>query len=66
MAIIMVKPYSDIDILVEFDKPVGLFEFIDLKDYLEEILHTHVDVGTPNSLKPRLRVQILREAIYVS
>jgi uncharacterized protein len=56
---------SDIDILVEFDKPVGLFEFIDLKDYLEKVLQSHVDMGTPSSLKPKLREQVPKEAIYV-
>lgn len=28
---------SDVDLLVEFEKPVGLFTFIELKEYLEEI-----------------------------
>jgi len=57
---------SDVDILVEFDKPAGLFEFIDLKDYLEKVLQSHVDMGTPASLKPKLREQILEEAVYVT
>ncbi len=57
---------SDADILVEFDQPVGLFEFIDLKDYLEDLLGRKVDLGTPASLKPRLRPHVLEEAVYVS
>ncbi len=36
-------PGSDIDILVEFEKPIGL-EIVDLKDYLEQILGVKVDV----------------------
>jgi len=60
------RPDSDVDILVEFDKPVGLFEFIDLKDYLEGILHSRVDIGTPSSLKPRLKEQVIKEAVYVT
>ena len=59
------RPDSDVDILVEFDKPVGLFEFIDLKDYLEKVLQSRVDMGTPASLKPKLQEQILKEAVYV-
>ncbi|MFO8007780.1 MAG: nucleotidyltransferase family protein [Candidatus Brocadiaceae bacterium] len=57
---------SDADILVEFDQPVGLFEFVELKDYLEALLGCKVDLGTPASLKPRLRDRVLEEAVYVA
>jgi predicted nucleotidyltransferase len=57
---------SDVDLLVEFQHPVGLFEFVDLKGYLEGLLGRRVDLGTPASLKPRLREPILKEAVYVS
>ena len=54
---------SDIDILVEFEKPVGIFEFIRLKLYLEEVLGRKVDLVTPEALRKELRDAILREAI---
>lgn len=54
---------SDVDLLVEFEKPVGLFTFIELKDYLEEILNCSVDLGTPQSLRPCLRDIVLRGAV---
>ena len=54
---------SDIDLLVEFEKPVGLFTFIELKEYLEEILNCSVDLGTPQSLRPHLREVVLKEAV---
>ena len=57
---------SDIDLLVEFDRPVGLFEFMDVKQYLEDVLGCRVDLGTPDSLKPRLRESVLAEAVYVA
>ncbi len=57
---------SDVDLLVEFKRPVGLFEFIELQQRLESILGCKVDLGTPRSLKPRLKEQILREAIRVA
>jgi len=57
---------SDVDLLVEFAQPVGLFTFIGLKQYLETLLGCKVDLGTPNSLKPRLRQRILGEAIHVT
>ena len=57
------RPDSDVDLLVEFDRPVGLFMFVRLKRYLEETLESSVDLGTPDSLKPYLREPVLREAI---
>ena len=57
------RPDSDIDVLVEFSRPVGMFEFIDLKEYLESILNQKVDLATQESLKHQLRDQILKEAI---
>jgi uncharacterized protein len=54
---------SDVDLLVEFERPVGLFTFVRLKRYLEEILESSVDLGTPDSLKPYLRESVFREAI---
>lgn len=60
------RPRSDIDILVEFSQPVGLFEFLRLDFYLEELLGCHVDLVTPDALKNQLRERILREAIYAA
>jgi uncharacterized protein len=59
-------PSSDIDILVEFDRPVGLFEFIRLKFYLEELTSLTVDLITPDALRPEMRQEILSEAVYVA
>ncbi|MBN2146660.1 MAG: nucleotidyltransferase family protein [Anaerolineales bacterium] len=59
------KPSSDIDILVEFNRPVGLFGLFALQDRLEELLGCPVDLGTPDSLKPRLRPKVLSELVYV-
>ncbi|HPU44277.1 MAG TPA: nucleotidyltransferase family protein [Dictyoglomaceae bacterium] len=55
---------SDVDILVEFSKPVGLL-FIHLADYLEEILGVKVDLMTPEAIKPNRRKYIMEELIYV-
>jgi predicted nucleotidyltransferase len=54
---------SDVDILVDFEKPVGLFEFARLKIYLEKTLGRKVDLVTPGALRKELREEILREAI---
>jgi len=57
------RPDSDIDILVEFARPVGLFAFGRLQDELSELLGCAVDLATPRALHHRLRERILREAI---
>jgi predicted nucleotidyltransferase len=54
---------SDVDILVDFEKPVGLFEFARLKLYLEELLDREVDLVTPEALRKELRDDILKEAV---
>jgi predicted nucleotidyltransferase len=57
---------SDVDILVEFSRPVGLFGLFALQDRLEELFGCKVDLGTPDSLKPRLRPSVMSELVYVS
>ncbi|GIO34599.1 MULTISPECIES: nucleotidyltransferase family protein [Paenibacillus] len=54
---------SDIDLLVEFSRPVG-FEFLELKHYLETILNRHVDLVTPNAIKPYMKNEMLSEVQY--
>jgi predicted nucleotidyltransferase len=57
---------SDVDLLVEFNRPVGYFGLFALQDYLEKVLGCSVDLGTPDSLKPILRDRIMRELIRVT
>lgn len=56
---------SDIDILVELEKPMGFFKFIRLERYLSELLGAKVDLVTKNALKPHIGQRILAEVIYV-
>lgn len=55
---------SDVDLLVEFSVPVGLFRFLDVKAYLENLLGGEVDLVTPDALKRQLRDSILAEAVH--
>ena len=55
---------SDIDMLVEFDAPVGFFKFIELEDYLSDKLGAKVDLVTPDALKPLIKPHIMEEAVY--
>ncbi|MCX7760516.1 MAG: nucleotidyltransferase family protein [Hydrogenothermaceae bacterium] len=56
---------SDIDILVEFKKPIDLFKFIELKHFLQKSLGKKIDLVMKSALKPRIGKKILEEAIYV-
>lgn len=55
---------SDVDIIVDFSKPVGI-EFIDLADYIESKLLKKVDLVSRNGIKPKYFNQIEAEVIYV-
>ena len=59
------KGKSDLDILVEFSEPIGLFEFIELEDFLTGKLGVKVDLVMRKSLKKRIKERIIKEAIYV-
>jgi predicted nucleotidyltransferase len=57
---------SDVDLLVEFDRPTGLFGLIRLQQRLEALLGCKVDVGTAAGLRPRIRERVLHEALRVA
>ncbi|MCX6057279.1 MAG: nucleotidyltransferase family protein [Chloroflexi bacterium] len=57
---------SDVDLLVEFNRPVGYFGLFALQDYLEKLLGCPVDLGTPDSLKPYIKERIMGELIRVT
>lgn len=54
---------SDVDILVEFEKAVDLFTFVNLKNYLSDLLNTNVDLVMKKALKPKIRHRILKEVV---
>ena len=54
---------SDVDILVTYVQSPGMFGFLELKEYLEDILQSPVDLVTKNALKKQFREQILQEAL---
>lgn len=57
---------SDVDILVEFDKRVGLFHIAGLQRHLADMLGHPVDLATPGSLRTEMRNRILAEAIVAA
>jgi predicted nucleotidyltransferase len=56
---------SDIDILVELEKPVGFFKFLELEEFLEDLLGLKVDLVTRKALKPVIGRYILDELVPV-
>lgn len=56
---------SDLDVLVEFSKPVGLFDFLELEEELANLLGLKVDLVSKKGLKPHIGQHILQEVIYV-
>ena len=56
---------SDIDIVVEFDQPIGLMAFAHLKNFISDRLALVVDLVTPEGLHPLIMDQIQEEVEYV-
>jgi predicted nucleotidyltransferase len=56
-------PTSDLDFLVEMEPGTRPFELLALGADLEEALGVKVDLGTPESLRERLRDEVLAEAV---
>ncbi len=56
---------SDVDILVEFSKPITLFEYIDLEDFLSECIGRKVDLVAKDGLKPLIKPRVLEDVVYV-
>lgn len=59
------KKTSDLDILVEFEKPISLFDFVGLKNYLSDLLNLNIDLVMKKGLRPRIGERILKEVVYV-
>ena len=60
-----VEKDSDLDILVTVDLSIDLLAFIELEQYLSEMLGIKVDLVMKDALKPYIGKQILKEVIYV-
>ena len=59
------KRQSDVDLLVEFEEPVGLFEFMDLEMYLTDLLGVKVDLVSKKALKQHIGERILKEVTMI-
>ncbi len=59
------KSESDLDILVEFNEPIGLFKFLELEECLSNITGGKVDLVSKKALKPRIGRHILKEVVFL-
>jgi predicted nucleotidyltransferase len=58
-------PESDLDLLVSFENPPGLLKFIEMENYLSDLLGIKVDLVMRDALKSRIGERILKEVIPV-
>ena len=59
------KEESDLDILVEFEKTIGFFKFLELEEYLSNLTGIKVDLVSKKALKPHIGKYILKEVVIV-
>lgn len=59
------KKRSDVDILVDFYETIDLFTFVELEDFLSKTIGIKVDLVMKDTLKPRIKERILKEAIAI-
>lgn len=55
---------SDIDLLVEFEKPVG-WKYFSLEIFLEGIFGRKIELVTKNALKRQIKDRILKQVNYI-
>lgn len=56
---------SDIDLLVQFERPIGFFKFVAIEEYLKEKLGGKVELVTEDALKQVIRPYVMKEVVYV-
>jgi len=60
------RPDSDIDIMIELDPAarVTMFDYVEIKEYIEGLFSEPVDVVNRDGLKPLVRPKATADAIY--
>ncbi|MEW5944832.1 MAG: nucleotidyltransferase family protein [bacterium] len=56
---------SDVDVLVDFPEPPTFDQYMELKFFLEDVLHRGFDLVTRRGLRERFRTQVQKDAISV-
>ena len=61
------KKKSDVDVMVEFEPTasIGLLKFINMENYLSDLLGTKIDLVEKSALKPRIGKHVLKEVVNI-
>jgi uncharacterized protein len=55
---------SDLDVLVDFEKPISLLQFVELEAELSEMTGVEVDLVSQEALKPHIGESVRREVVF--
>ncbi|EJW13460.1 DNA polymerase [Rhodovulum sp. PH10] len=60
------RPDSDVDIVIDLapDLSMDVFQYVGLKNYIEELFPVAVDVVDRETIKPMIRDDVVRDSIY--
>ena len=60
------RPDSDLDILLDIDPeaPIGLYDYVGITQFLDDLFATRVDVSNRSRLKPQVRHNAERDAVF--
>ena len=56
---------SDIDVLVDFNEPLGLIKYIGLSHQIQDLFNLKVDVVSRDGIKPKYWIYVSKNLIYV-
>lgn len=56
------KKDSDIDLLIEFSRPISMFALVRMEREMSRVFGKNVDLSTPRSLSRYFRADVLKEA----
>ena len=59
------RPDSDLDVLVSFSQIPSLLHFIELENFLTDLLGVKVDLVLRDALKPHIGKQVLHEMVPI-
>lgn len=59
-------PGSDIDIVIDLapDLAIDVYQYVGLKNYIEDLFPSPVDVVDRDTIKPLIRDSVIRDSIY--
>lgn len=56
---------SDVDLLVEFDEVIDLFEYVHLINDIKNLLKINIDLTTPDAIKQYIKPKIMKEVEWI-